>query len=98
MSFSIRKNLFVGNYMAEDIDQIEFGLTLLNGSTWKFTGKCLDTWVLWTSLGGWSKSVGLASFRYQTLGGFLLKHFKLSCAPDWALSQRSYPGNIQSIT
>ena len=86
--FNQEKLLFVGNNMAEDIDQIEFALTLLNGSTWKFTGKWLDTCVLWTSLGGWSKSVGLASFRYQTLGGFLLKHFKLSCAPDWALSHK----------
>ena len=86
--FNQEKLLFVGNNMTEDIGQIEFALTLLNGSTWKFTGKWLDTCVLWTSFGGWSKSVGLANFRYQTLGGFLLKHFKLSCAPDWALRHK----------
>jgi len=84
--------LLVGNDCTADLGLIKTAFSLLEGKEWNQTGSWIDVCSLWTSIGGWSKdSVGLAMFRYQTLGGILQKNFKLSCAPDWALSYKKMP-------
>ena len=77
--------VFVGNDCALDLLQWELVLSIMNGLPMKFQCHWVDTCTLWTALGGWAKdSFGLQTLLYHCLGGYLPKHFKLSCAPDWS--------------